>query len=51
MLKMFNYTQHVTKSQIFSDLAKCLEEVKEWTNRNYLSQIDGKTQLLCVSKN
>ena len=34
----------------FSDLAKCLEEIKEWANRNDLKLHDCKTKLLCVSK-
>jgi len=38
------------KNSDLSDLAKCLEEIKEWANRNYLKLNDNKTQLLCVSK-
>ena len=38
------------KNSDFSDLANCLEEIKEWANRNYLKLNDNKTQLLCVSK-
>ena len=47
---MFNYIQHVTKSLDFSDLAKCLEEIKELASRNYIKLNDSNTHLLCVSK-
>ena len=33
-----------------SGLAKCLEELKNWADRNYLKLNDNKTQLLRVSK-
>ena len=38
------------KNWYFSDLAKCLEEIKEWAIRNYIKLNDSKTQLRRVSK-